>query len=121
MHNSVFSLNFAPRKIQETFPNKSNGFIFVICVFIFRCGNSACEGGVIFLFSSTFSSSALRLTSTGASLHDVDYIVAQLLTLVDEIHVHRSNRVGIDVVIDIVDILSLDEIAVVVDLILDVE
>jgi hypothetical protein len=38
-------------------------------------------------------------------LNDIDYVVAQFFTLVDDIHVYRSNSIGIGMVVDVVDVL----------------
>lgn len=56
-----------------------------------------------------------------ACFHDVDYIVAQLLAFLDDVHIHRADGVCVEVVVDIVDVLALQLVAVVVDFVLDVE
>ena len=61
------------------------------------------------------------LSYTHASLYYVYYVVAELLALLDDIHIHGTDGIGIEVVVHIVDVLALQLVAVVVDLILDVE
>ena len=61
------------------------------------------------------------LSYTHTSLHYVHHIVAELLALLDDIHIHGTDGIGIEMVIHIVDVLALQLVAVVVDLILDVE
>ncbi len=61
------------------------------------------------------------LTHTHASLNNIDHIVAKLFTFVDDIHIHGTNGVCVFVLVDIVDVLSFKLIAVVVDLVFDVE
>ena len=61
------------------------------------------------------------LSYAHTGLYYVYYIVAELLALLDDIHIHGTDGVGIEMVVYIVDVLALQLVAVVVDLILDVE
>ena len=61
------------------------------------------------------------LSYTHAGLYYVYHVVAELLALLDDIHIHGTDGIGIEMVIHIVDVLALQLVAVVVDLILDVE
>ena len=61
------------------------------------------------------------LSYTHSCLHYVHHVVAELLALLDDIHIHRTDSVGVEMVVHIVDVLALQLVAVVVDLILDVE
>lgn len=61
------------------------------------------------------------LSYTHAGLYYVYHVVAELLALLDDVHIHRTDGIGIEVVVHIVDVLALQLVAVVVDLILDVE
>ena len=61
------------------------------------------------------------LSYTHAGLYYVYYVVAELLAFLDDIHIHRTDGVGVEMVVHIVDVLALQLVAVVVDLILDVE
>ena len=63
----------------------------------------------------------VTLSDTHAGLNDVHDIVAQFLTLVDEIHVDGTYGVGIFMVVHISDVLRLQLVAVVVDLMLNIE
>ena len=63
----------------------------------------------------------LLLSETHAGLNDVDYIVGEFLTLVDNVHIDRTDGVSVLVVVDIGDVLRLQLVAVVVDLVLDIE
>ena len=63
----------------------------------------------------------LLLSETHAGLNDVDYIVGKLLTLVDNVHIDRTDGVSVLVIVDIGDVLRLQLVAVVVDLVLDIE
>ena len=63
----------------------------------------------------------ITLFRTHAGLHYVDDIIAEFLALVDDIHIDSADAVGIDVVVHIVNILTLQLVTEVVDLILDVE
>ncbi len=63
----------------------------------------------------------LALSETHAGLNDVDYIVGEFLTLVDNVHIDRTDGVSVLVVVDIGDVLRLQLVAVVVDLVLDIE
>jgi hypothetical protein len=65
--------------------------------------------------------SCAALACAHACFDDVDDIVAQLLTLVDDVHVDGSDGVVVEVVVDVVDVLRLELVAVVVDFVLDVE
>ena len=56
-----------------------------------------------------------------ASLNYVDDIVAQLLALVDEIHVDGAYGIGVLAVVDVGNVLRLQLVAIVVDFVLDVE
>lgn len=58
------------------------------------------------------------LPCTHTCLHHVHHIVGELLTLVDDIHVDGTYGIGVLVVVDIVDILRLQLVAVVVNLVL---
>ena len=61
------------------------------------------------------------LSYTHAGLYYVYYIVAELLAFLDDIHIHGTDGVGIEMVVYIVDILALQLITIVVDFVLDVE
>ena len=61
------------------------------------------------------------LSYTHASLHYVHHVVAEFLAFLDDVHIHRTDGVGVEMVIYIVDVLTLQLVAIVVDLILDVE
>ena len=63
----------------------------------------------------------LVLPDAHAGLHHVDHIVAQLLALLYDVHVHRADGVGVFVIVHVVDVLRLQLVAVVVDFVLDVE
>lgn len=51
----------------------------------------------------------------------VDNIVAEFFTLTDYVHIHGTDSVGVLMVVDIVDVLALQLVAVVVYLILDIK
>ena len=61
------------------------------------------------------------LSYTHTSLHYVHHIVAEFLAFLDDIHIHGTDGVGIEMVVYIVDVLALQLIAIVVDFVLDVE
>ena len=61
------------------------------------------------------------LSYTHAGLYYVYHVVAKLLALLDDIHIHGTDGIGIEMVVHIVDVLALQLVAVVVDLILNVE
>ena len=73
------------------------------------------------------------LLCTHTSFDNIDDIVAQLLTFVDEVHIHRTDRVGVlmlvpiasdlrlQLIADVVDVLRLQLVAEVVDFVFDVE
>ena len=61
------------------------------------------------------------LSYTHTSLHYVYYVVAELLAFLDDIHIHGTDGVGIEMVVYIVDVLALQLITIVVDFVLDVE
>ena len=61
------------------------------------------------------------LSYTHTSLHYVHHVVAEFLAFLDDIHVHRTDGVGVEMVVYIVDVLALQLIAIVVDFVLDVE
>ena len=61
------------------------------------------------------------LSYTHAGLYYVYHIVAEFLAFLDDIHIHGTDGVGIEMVVYIVDILALQLIAIVVDFVLDVE
>ncbi len=61
------------------------------------------------------------LSYTHTSLHYVHHVVAELLAFLDDVHIHRTDGVGIEMVVYIVDVLALQLIAIVVDFVLDVE
>ena len=63
----------------------------------------------------------LMLSYTHAGLHYVHHVVAELLAFLDDVHIHRTDGVGVEMVVYIVDVLALQLVAIVVDLILDVE
>ena len=64
---------------------------------------------------------SFMLSYTHAGLYYVYYIVAELLAFLDDIHIHGTDGVGIEMVVYIVDVLALQLIAIVVDFVLDVE
>lgn len=61
------------------------------------------------------------LSHSHSSLSDIHYIVAELLALLDDVHIHRAHTVGIEMVIDIIEVLVAKLVAVVVDFRLDIE
>ena len=61
------------------------------------------------------------LAHTHTSLNNVDNIVAKLLALLDDIHIHGTDSVGVEMVVDIVDVLATQLAAIVVDFVLDIE
>ena len=61
------------------------------------------------------------LSYTHTSLDYIHHVVAELLALLDDIHVHRADGISIEVVVHVVDVLTLQLVAIVVDLVLDVE
>ena len=61
------------------------------------------------------------LSYTHTSLHYVHHVVAEFLAFLDDIHIHGTDGVGIEMVVYIVDVLALQLIAIVVDFVLDVE
>ena len=61
------------------------------------------------------------LSYTHTSLYYVYHVVAEFLAFLDDIHIHGTDGVGIEMVVYIVDVLALQLVAVVVDLVLDVE
>ena len=61
------------------------------------------------------------LSYTHSCFHYVHHVVAELLALLDDIHIHRTDGVGVEMVVYIVDVLALQLVAIVVDLVLDVE
>ena len=71
---------------------------------------------IIIQLFSTFLITVLCLALLGshACLHNVDYVVAELLTFTHDIHIHRTDGVGVFVVVHVVDVLALELRAVVV-------
>ena len=63
----------------------------------------------------------MTLSETHAGLNDVDYIVGEFLTLVDNVHIDRTDGVSVLMIVDVGDVLRLQLVAVVVDLVLDIE
>ena len=61
------------------------------------------------------------LSYTHAGLYYVYYIVAEFLAFLDDIHIHGTDGVGIEMVVHIVDVLALQLVSVVVDFVLYVE
>ena len=61
------------------------------------------------------------LSYTHAGLYYVYYIVAEFLAFLDDIHIHGTDGVGIEMVVYIVDVLALQLIAIVVDFVLNIE
>ena len=61
------------------------------------------------------------LSYAHTGLYYVYYIVAEFLAFLDDIHIHGTDGVGIEMVVHIVDVLALQLIAIVVDFVLDVE
>ena len=61
------------------------------------------------------------LSYTHTSLHYVHHVVAEFLAFLDDVHIHGTDGVGIEMVVYIVDVLALQLIAIVVDFVLDVE
>ena len=61
------------------------------------------------------------LSYTHTSLHYVHHVVAEFLAFLDDIHIHGTDGVGIEMVVYIVDVLALQLITIVVDFVLDVE
>ena len=69
---------------------------------------------------SLLTKSVLRIVLAHAhtSLNNVDNIVAKLFALLDDIHIHGTDSVGIEMVVDIVDVQLA---TIVVDFILNIE
>ena len=65
--------------------------------------------------------SGLSLLCAHSGLNNINHIVAQLLTLAYNVHIHRAYGVGVFVAVHVVDILALQLVAVVVNLVLYVE
>ena len=61
------------------------------------------------------------LSYTHAGLYYVYHVVAEFLAFLDDIHIHGTDGVGIEMVVYIVDVLALQLITIVVDFVLDVE
>ena len=61
------------------------------------------------------------LSYAHTSLYYVYHIVAEFLAFLDDVHIHGTDGVGIEMVVYIVDVLALQLVAIVVDLVLDVE
>ena len=61
------------------------------------------------------------LSYTHAGLYYVYHVVAKFLAFLDDIHIHGTDGVGIEMVVHIVDVLALQLITIVVDFVLDVE
>ena len=72
---------------------------------------------------SLLTKSVLRfvLAHAHTSLNNVDNIVAKLLALLDDIHIHGTDSVGVEMVVDIVDVLATQLATIVVDFVLDIE
>ena len=60
------------------------------------------------------------LSYTHSGLYYVYYVVAELLAFLNDIHVHGTDGVGVEMVVYIVDVLALQQVAIVVDVVLDV-
>lgn len=56
-----------------------------------------------------------------ARLDYVYHIVAELFTFLDNVHVHGAHGIGVQVVVDIIDVLTAQLAAIVVYLVLDIE
>ena len=61
------------------------------------------------------------LAHTHTSLNNVDNIVAKFLALLDDIHIHGTDSVGVEMVVDIVDVLATQLATIVVDFVLNIE
>ena len=61
------------------------------------------------------------LSYAHTGLHYVHHVVAEFLAFLDDVHIHGTDGVGIEMVVYIVDVLALQLIAIVVDFVLDVE
>ena len=61
------------------------------------------------------------LSYTHAGLYYVYHVVAEFLAFLDDVHIHGTDGVGIEMVVYIVDVLALQLITIVVDFVLDVE
>ena len=61
------------------------------------------------------------LACAHAGFHHVDYIVAQLFALADDVHIHRTDGIGVAMFVYVADVLGLQLIAIVVDFVLDIE
>ena len=72
---------------------------------------------------SLLTKSVLRIVLAHAhtSLNNVDNIVAKFLALLDDIHIHGTDSVGVEMVVDIVDVLATQLATIVVDFVLDIE
>ena len=61
------------------------------------------------------------LTHAHSGFYDIHHIVAEFLAFLYDIHVHRADGVGVEVVVHVVDVLALQLVSVVVDFVLYVE
>ena len=64
---------------------------------------------------------SIVLTHAHSGFYDVYHIVAEFLAFLYDIHVHRADGVGVEVVVHVVDVLALQLVSVVVDFVLYVE
>ena len=71
--------------------------------------------------AESWAASCAVLAYAHAGFDYVDDVVAQLLALLDDIHIHGTTSVGVGVFVDIVDVLGLELSAIVVDFGLKVE
>ena len=61
------------------------------------------------------------LSETHTGFDDVDDVVGEFLTLVDEVHIDGADGIGVFVVVHVGDVLRLQLVAIVVDLMLNIE
>ena len=68
-----------------------------------------------------FLKTSARLTHTHSCFNHIDDIVAQFLTFTHDIHVHSTDGIRILVVVHCIDILIAQLVAIVVNLVFDIE
>ena len=65
--------------------------------------------------------SGFFLLCSHASLNNIYNIVAKLFTLAYYIHIHRTNGIRVLMVVHVVDVLALQLVAIIINLVLDIE
>ena len=61
------------------------------------------------------------LSYTHTSLHYVHHVVAEFLAFLDDLHIHGTDRLCIEMAVYIVDVLAIQLVTIVVDFVFDVE